>query len=569
MSTILRIAASALLLAATTGIATAQSNPSGAIIAEELQRQQARERALRERLESAPDVRLQPPAATGLGRFPESESPCVTIGEVVLESPTPGFDWALAAADPGDALAGGRCLGSAGIGLIMERVQNAIIARGYVTTRVLAEAQDLRSGVLKLTVVPGRISGIRFTSDSDARAGAWNAMPANPGDILNLRDIEQALENFKRVPTADADIQIVPGEAPGESELLITWRQAFPFRFTLNLNDGGSRSTGRHIASATVSGDHLLASNDLFYLNLTRDVGGKHGKEPGKRGTRGHTAHYSIPYGYWLLGLSTSRNRYHQTVAGASQDYRYSGTSDNHEIRLTRLVHRNSHSKTSIHLRGYLSESANYIDDTEIDVQRRRMAGWEIGLQQRSFIGAAVADLELTWRRGTGAFGAIPAAEEAFGEGTHKPRILGANASLELPFRVFGEDFRYLGSWRAQWNRTPLVPQDRFSIGGRYTVRGFDGESVLLAERGWLLRNELGWRIGALNAELYAGMDHGEVGGPSARLLVGRRLTGAVAGLRGSWKQLSWDVFAGTPIAKPDGFHTPHRSGGFNLTLSF
>lgn len=54
------------------------------------------------------------------------------------------------------------------------------------------------------------------------------ALPARPGDILNLRDIEQALENFKRVPTAEADIEIVPGEQPGESDLLIKWRQARP-----------------------------------------------------------------------------------------------------------------------------------------------------------------------------------------------------------------------------------------------------------------------------------------------------------------------------------------------------
>ena len=31
-----------------------------------------------------------------------------------------------------------------------------------------------------------------------------------------------------------------------------------------------------------------------------------------------------------------------------------------------------------------------------------------------------------------------------------------------------------------------------FSIGGRYTVRGFDGEASLMGERGWLLRNDIG-----------------------------------------------------------------------------
>ncbi len=43
----------------------------------------------------------------------------------------------------------------------------------------------------------------------------------------------------------------------------------------------------------------------------------------------------------------------------------------------------------------------------------------------------------------------------------------------------------------------PLITQDRFSIGGRYTVRGFDGETTLIGERGWLLRNDLGLSLEA------------------------------------------------------------------------
>ena len=41
-----------------------------------------------------------------------------------------------------------------------------------------------------------------------------------------------------------------------------------------------------------------------------------------------------------------------------------------------------------------------------------------------------------------------------------------------------------------------LDAQDRFAIGGRYTVRGYDGEASLSAERGWLLRNDLSWAVG-------------------------------------------------------------------------
>ena len=543
----------------------AQANPND-IAGIELQRQQERERLLRETQERAPDVRVLADTQDKNGRMPESEEPCFPIREIVLKSDVSTFDWAVRAADaPGDP-AIGRCLGSTGINLVMTRIQNAIVARGYVTTRVLAEAQDLHSGVLTLTVIPGRIRGIRFSDDSGARANAWNTVPAQPGDLLNLRDIEQALENFKRVPSAEADIQIVPADELGESDLIITWKQAFPLRFTLSANDGGARTTGIYQGNVTVSGDHLLALNDLFYASFNHDLGGG---ESGERGTRGHTLHYSLPWGYWMLAATTSANRYHQAVAGASQTYLYSGTSESQELKLSRLIYRDASNKTTASLRGYLSKSSNFIDDTEVEVQRRRMAGWEAALAHRTFIADATLDLNLAYRRGTGAFAALPAPEDAFGEGTARPTIISAETSLALPFKLGDQQLRYNASWRAQWNRTPLVPQDRFSIGGRYTVRGFDGESVLMAERGWLIRNELGLSLGESGQEAYVGLDHGQVGGQSAELLIGKRLTGAVIGLRGSVKGVSYDLFVGQPVRKPEGFKTVRVTAGFNLSVTF
>ena len=41
---------------------------------------------------------------------------------------------------------------------------------------------------------------------------------------------------------------------------------------------------------------------------------------------------------------------------------------------------------------------------------------------------------------------------------------------------------------------------------------------------------------------------------PSAAQLLGRTLTGAVIGLRGGGSALSYDLFTGTPVARPEGF---------------
>lgn len=553
------------LLTAITSQGFAQS-PLNDRDAQEILRQQERERQLREQFNQSPDVRLLQKPAVEREQLPATESPCFDIREIILKDKSGVFQWALSAANPQEDPATGRCLGSQGINLTMKRIQDAIIARGYITTRVLAEPQDLNSGTLTLTVIPGRIRAIRIKEGSDSRVNLWNAIPARPGDLLNLRDIEQGLENLKRVPTAEADIQIEPADQPGESDLVVTWKQAFPLRLSFSVDDSGSKATGKYIGNVTLSADHLFALNDLFYVNHNTDLGGG---DPGNRGTEGYSAHYSVPFGYWLLSLSSNKNDYHQTVAGINQAYVYSGTSKNHDIKLSRIVYRDAVRKTSLSLRGYYKTSNNYIDDTEIEVQRRRMAGWEAGIAHREFIGSATVDANLAYRKGTGAIKALRAPEENFDEGTSRPRIVTADTQLNLPFKIADQNLRYSGTLRAQWNNTPLIPQDRFSIGGRYTVRGFDGEMILSAERGWLFRNDIGIALGQSGQELYIGLDTGKVDGPTSELLVGKSLTGGVIGLRGAWWKTSYDIFVGTPIKYPEYFHVDHLVTGFNFNIQF
>lgn len=540
---------------------------------QELLREQERTRVLRQQQERSPDVSLQTTKDADSVRLRFDESPCFAIERIILEGDAARqFQWALAAADKaGNAIdsATGACLGTAGVTVVLHRVQNTIVDRGFVTTRVVVEPQNLSTGTLKLTLIPGRIRQIRLLPGSDPRATMFNAVPAAPGDLLNLRDIEQGLENFKRPPTVQADIQILPASTSdsraGESDLGINWKQDFPVRLSVSADDSGSRATGKHQGSVTLAYDHWWTLNDLFYISFSHDLD----RDSGLHGTRGRTAHYSIPFGYWLLAVTASSSPYYQSVSGVNQTYVYRGDSENANVTLSWLVYRDATRKTTLSLGEWGRTSRNFIDDTEVQVQRRRMGGWEFGLAHREMVGAAALDLRVNYRHGTGALNALRAPEEAFGEGTSRFALVTADGNLGMPFVLFGQSLRYSGAWRIQSNRTPLIAQDRFSIGGRYTVRGFDGASSLLAERGWLLRNEVGAVLGASGQELYFGIDHGEVGGPSSHLLVGRRLSGAVVGLRGQIMKLQYDVFAGAPVRKPELFRTAASTAGFSATVNF
>ena len=587
------VASALMTLATAMQAATAQSlalpapDPSA-----ELRRQDERTQAQRQREERGVDVK-SPELQINTARLPTSESPCFKIEHLELvftgnalatvqpQTPSraePSFDWLLGAvAGPDrDDSPKGKCLGVKGVGLVLKRAQESVVQRGYVTTRVVAQKQDLSSGTLSLTVIPGRVRDIRFKPSvgdagsglAEPRVSLANAVPIHRSEVLNLRDVEQALENFKRVPTVDADIQIEPAqaaEAVDQSDLVISYQQRAPARLSFTADDSGSKSTGKYQGSATLSLDNPLGLSDLFYLTLNHDLGGG---DEGARGTRGYTTHYSLPLDYWMLGATYTSSRYFQSVAGLSQDYVYSGTSENLELKASKLVYRDAVRKTTLALSGWQRRSNNFIDDTEVLVQRRVEGGWTLSVNHKDAVGDTTLEGGLAYKRGTGDFDSISAPEEAFNEGTAKLGLLTLDLSATVPFKALDSNFKYAVALHVQDNTTPLTPQDRFAIGGRYSVRGFDGDSSLVGERGWTLHNDWSVALGNSGQEIYLGMDAGEVSGPSTQNLLGKTLTGAVLGLRGSYQKLQYDLFVGAPLYQPTGFKTAKTTAGFTLSVN-
>lgn len=573
---------------------------------EQQRRAAEQERILREQLEKRPNVNAQPQATKALPRLITSpaEAPCFTIQKIEFQTDKPedleAFNWVTKYAhivDPNLFAAFsipenedspiGKCLGANGINTVLTRLQNALVAKGYTTSRVLAIPQDLRLGTLTVQLIVGRIGKINYKSNATSSVftegkppvpSLANALPMHEGDILNLRDIEMALENFKRIPTADADIKIEPsqdGGKPGLSNLTITQQQKAPYRASVGWNDAGSTGTGKYGASATLSLDQLFWANDLFYVSINQDLFNEalKGKDSLPRSNSGYVLHYSIPLGYASLETTHSRSSYYQTVIGATRNYVYSGLSFNKEAKASIMLHRDAMAKVTASYKLWQRKSNNYIDDAEIDVQRRITAGYDIGLFYRTLLNQtqqSSLETNLTYREGTKAFGAMPAPEEAFDEGTARPRLFLADATLNQPFQIDQQKFKYTVNWRAQWNRTKLLAADRFAIGGRYTIRGFD--VGLAAERGYVIRQDLGWTIPTTQTELYLGVDYGQVGGDATAFLAGTSLTGMAIGWKGKWTQASnlyFDVFWGQPLNKPAAFRSAGQTAGLSATWNF
>ncbi|XKM14517.1 ShlB/FhaC/HecB family hemolysin secretion/activation protein [Orbaceae bacterium ac157xtp] len=529
---------------------------------QQLIHQQERQKAMDEVLQGdAPDVHLLPPSQkTDRIEFP-TEALCFPINKVeLINRETLPY---LVPLYPLSSQAEGKCLGGEGINLLMGELQNRLVAYGYITTRVLAPEQDLATGTLQLLLIKGTVRNVYYSNDSDTHTKLSTTMPIKQGEILNLRDIEQGLENLQRFPTMNANMELIPGDNPGESDVMITRAQSKYWRVGLSVDDSGTKDTGRHQGGLTFYLDNPLGLSDGFYVSGGHDLSGE-----SKYGSKNYSFSYSVPFGYWLFNTSFNGSNYHQTVAG-TPDYKYSGRSKSSNIQLSRVIHRNESQKTTLSYGLTFKESRNYIDDTEIELQHRRTTFWKLGFDHRHYIDDITLDIGANYQKGVRWFGALKAPEEESGEGTALSEILSLSASASVPFTLADQRFNYDLSYQGQLSRNgDLTPQERFSIGSRWTVRGFNGELTLSADNGWFLRNELSW-ITPINNVLYLGVDTGEVSGANSGYLLGHRLTGGVIGLKGSHFGLYYDGFIGTPLHKPEGFKTDNVVLGFNLNWSY
>jgi len=532
-------------------------------------REQERIDQRRQALELAPSELKTPAPSADLAELP-AESPCFVIKTIKLSGKRADrFAGITAKLDK----AIGRCVGVKGLAMIASALDQALVERGYVTSRVSLPAQNLRDGELEIVLQPGLIGAIRIEDAPQASAwGTWrNAMPSASGELLNIRDIEQGLEQMKRLTRQQVATRIEPGALPDTSTVVIERRQADllgRLHGGVSLDNGGSKALGRGNAALNAAMDNPAGWNDLVNLSLSSNL-----SQPTKEHRSQSAAlFYSIPYGYHLFSVFASSSRFGQYVQGTTTRFLSSGSSQSVEGKWGYTAWRTASTKTGASLSLSSRRSRSFLDDVELVVQRRRVTNIEAALTHKQLYAKATLDIELAHRRGVGWNGAqedLPFATA--GGATVRPRITTLSAEFSLPFRWLATDLRYDSRLRLQTTPDMTLSIDQFAIGSRGSVRGFDGDTVLQAERGFYWRNELAagsaWGQ-ALGVQWlpYAALDLGAVSGPSAEFLTGRRLAGAALGLRAAYKTFNADLALAFPILQPANF--PRTGSNIYLSVS-
>lgn len=472
----------------------------------------------------------------------------------------------------------GSCLGKNSINLIINSFNNEIIKSGYITSSASLVTKSLKDAKLEFVINLGLIDDISINElDSQKnRASLFSAFGeySHKNKVANIRDIEQALESLQNVSKNDVSIKFLPSNRAGFSNIVITRVESFPLKAAISLDNLGSKQSGKYQGMVNLSTLNLLGFNEIFSFSRGKDVLKKYKVTNKFNGASDHGASnnyyygFSIPFGYFMLEYEKSKYDYAQIINAAYNLYTYKGRSESDSLSLAYTFYRDSNFKNSAYVKLFKRKNKNYLEDYELDNQARRNAGYEVGVKSSWNSYNQAFSAKLAYKKGTGIFRSQPDPLEDSGEATSRFALINLNLNYKYKFEL---PLSYDLNINARYGLNKLSLQDKFSIGGYHSVRGFDGESSLVGNHGVSVRNTLSYNYYKSNS-IYAGLDAGMVRAASSGIKDKNTLAGYAIGLRGSIKaynNLSYDISVSKPLYKPKSFETKSTNVNFIISYEF
>ena len=472
----------------------------------------------------------------------------------------------------------GSCIGKNSINLIINSFNNEIIKSGYITSSASLATKSLKDAKLEFVINLGLIDDISINElDTQRnRASLFSAFGeySHKNKLANIRDIEQALESLQNVSKNDVSIKFLPSNRAGFSNIVITRADSFSLKAAISLDNLASKQSGKYQAMINLSTLNLLGFNEIFSFSRGKDVLKKYKVTNKFNGASDHGASnnyyygFSIPFGYFMLEYEKSKYDYALNINAAYNLYTYKGRSESDSLSLAYTFYRDSNFKNSAYVKLFKRKNKNYLEDYELDNQARRNAGYELGVRSSYNSYNQAVSLKLAYKKGTGIFNSLPDPLEDSGEATSRFALINLNLNYKYKFEL---PLSYDLNINARYGLNKLSLQDKFSIGGYHSVRGFDGESSLVGNHGVSVRNTLSYNYYKSNS-VYAGLDAGMVRAASSGIKDKNTLAGYAIGLRGSIKaynNLSYDISVSKPLYKPKSFETKSTNVNFIISYEF
>lgn len=232
-------------------------------VTEQQQKARQQETEQQNRIES-------PSVMTDSGKMDEVDNPWelpeekdgMQVDTFVIDDGGKNFQWLKRELKPYEQ----QKIGVKGLSLLVEKLNTRLKHRGFITSRVILPEQNIARKCVVFKVLPGYIEEIKFADNE--KYGTWrNAFPCSAGDILNVYDLDQGLEQMKQVPYQNVKMNLEPGTKPGKSIVILEVTRVKPWSLGISWDDSGLAATGKHQGAVHFS---VYNPTGLNFVNAER-----------------------------------------------------------------------------------------------------------------------------------------------------------------------------------------------------------------------------------------------------------------------------------------------------------
>lgn len=434
-----------------------------------------------------------------------------------------------------------KCVNSKNINQLLHLMYAALYARGYTTTKLGVPDQSLSSKYLKIIVFPGYVRKI-YTDSPEIATFLSMLFPSVEGEILNYRQFESTLEQVERLRSFKIEFQIFPvKDQRSLSDVLIRLvSKGEPLSVSATVDNSGTKATGKRLLRTTIAFDNPFGLADHISVNTSSAIDSP---KNANRYSAGIT--YEIPYGNSLTNIGYNYDYSRQRV----QDNRIDSVSRNKRSVINWLynLNRSKTFKSKLGVSYEKKDGKTYLGGEEAISSRKDTSSIALSYKANVFFEKSSLDLKVLSMWGVPWLGAMKNTNKE-GEPVYEYNINKLDLTYSATQDIFEIPTQWTSVFSAQYSDDILFAVDQFSIGSRYSVRGFGDEFSLSSEKGFYWRNQISRKLSAEflagidNLNVYTGIDYGRLYGPNTKVIKNDSLSGLFIGAKFGIKNINFDV---------------------------
>ena len=486
---------------------------------------------------------------------------------------------------------------------------NKLIAKGYITSVAsLSNNNDLRTGVLNLVVVAGKIEDVKINEGKlNDKIKEYVLFSKNSGKVLNVRDLDNVTDSLYSRSANKFDMKIAAGTKNSYSNILLhnELKDRFVISFNGNnynqssTNDKQNNQAGIYKESIGIKLDSPLGLNDTLGVRFTtmldernpnRDwkvspdeipvgtvlpigpVGYKAGDYLGyKRKLEMFDFSYEVPFRTYRLKFNSSKSLSDSSIYAYNTVYDIRSDNTTIKLDLEKILWRNQTSKLIFDV-GYKYKHNIQLFETAT-LTNRKLAILNTDLTYTTAFLKGLLGTTLTYERGLRGLGA---------ERDDNKSLMASKAQFDKYsinvnyYKPVSKKVTFRTNISGMYSPDVLYGSERTTSGGIGSVGGYQRGQTIQGDRSIEVSSELSYKIpvfkkwGNLEPYINYGYATTKYNYDDSEYAIGH-ISGTTIGARYNSKFLDLDI----AYAKPDNYskylepkdHEVYMSGTFKITF--